>query len=48
MAFLGYLPYWLWITSDGLLLLYLYLVYRWLPLRRKIKAGQRAVGLTQP
>lgn len=44
----NYLPYWLWITSDGLLLLYLYLVYRWLPLRRKIKAGQRAVGLTPP
>lgn len=44
----NYLPYWLWITSDGLLLLHLYLVYRWLPLRRKIKAGQRAVGLTPP
>ena len=33
----AYMPYWLWITSDGLLILYLYLVYRWLPLRKKIR-----------
>jgi len=32
----NYLPYWLWITCDGALVLYLYFVYRWLPLRRKI------------
>jgi Ca2+/Na+ antiporter len=33
----AYIPHWLWITSDGLLLLYIYLVYRWLPLRRRLK-----------
>ena len=33
----SYMPHWLWITSDGLLILYLYLVYRWLPLRKKMK-----------
>jgi membrane-bound metal-dependent hydrolase YbcI (DUF457 family) len=38
----NYLPYWLWITSDGLLILYFYLVYRWLPLRRKMKERQAA------
>jgi membrane-bound metal-dependent hydrolase YbcI (DUF457 family) len=32
----NYLPYWLWITIDGALVLYLYLVYRWIPLRRKM------------
>lgn len=31
------LPFWLWITSDGLLLFYLYVIYRWQPLRRRIK-----------
>lgn len=36
----NYLPYWLWITCDGALLLYLYLVYRWLPLRRKLHASK--------
>lgn len=39
------LPFWLWIASDGLLLIYFYLVYRWLPLRRKLKASSR---LTAP
>jgi membrane-bound metal-dependent hydrolase YbcI (DUF457 family) len=34
----NYLPYWLWITCDGLLILYVYFVYRWLPLRRNFKA----------
>ncbi|HEY8933421.1 MAG TPA: metal-dependent hydrolase [Rariglobus sp.] len=43
----NYLPYWLWITSDGLLLIYLYLVYRWRPLRRKITEGRQAVGPAQ-
>ncbi len=33
----NYMPHWLWITSDSLLVLYLYLVYRWLPLRKKMK-----------
>ncbi len=33
----NYLPYWLWITCDGFLLIYLYLVYRWLPLRKRIR-----------
>jgi len=33
----NYLPYWLWITCDGILILYLYLVYRWLPLRKQIR-----------
>ena len=35
----NYLPFWLWVTIDGLLLLYLYLVYRWIPMRNKIKSG---------
>jgi len=43
----NYLPHSLWIISDGLLLFYLYLVYRWLPLRRKIKTGSKAAGLVQ-
>ncbi|CAN5405003.1 hypothetical protein BH23VER1_BH23VER1_24760 [soil metagenome] len=34
----NYLPYWMWGASDGLLLIYLYLVYRWLPLRHRISA----------
>lgn len=32
------LPYWLWIVCDGALILYLYLIYRWLPLRRRLRA----------
>lgn len=31
-----YLPFWSWIVLDGALLVYVYLVYRWLPLRRRI------------
>lgn len=42
------LPYWLWIACDGSLLLYLYLVYRWLPLRRKIKARNHPSPLQNP
>jgi hypothetical protein len=31
----GYMPFWFWITSDLALILYLYFVYRWIPLRKK-------------
>ncbi len=41
----NYLPYWLWITSDGLLVLYIYLVYRWLPLRRRFRERRTAAPL---
>lgn len=44
----NYLPYWLWITSDGLLVLYLYLVYRWLPLRRKLRKRQALTSRPSP
>ena len=36
----NYLPYWLWITCDGALLLYFYLIYRWIPLRRRFKKSR--------
>ena len=40
----NYLPYWMWTACDGALVLYLYLVYRWLPLRRKIRAHASAAS----
>jgi hypothetical protein len=42
----NYLPYWLWITCDGFLILYLYLVYRWLPLRNRIREIKASARLT--
>lgn len=36
----NYLPYWLWITCDSLLIIYFYLIYRWLPLRKRMRARQ--------
>lgn len=33
----NHLPYWLWIACDGSLILYVYLAYRWLPLRKRIR-----------
>lgn len=32
-----YLPYWAWTVTDWLLMGYLYVIYRWLPLRRRLK-----------
>lgn len=32
----AWLPFWSWFVLDGALLFHAYLVYRWLPLRRKI------------
>ena len=31
-----YLPFWAWLVSDGILLFYVYVVYRWIPLRRSL------------
>lgn len=42
----NYLPHWLWIVSDGALLFYVYLVYRWLPLRRRLR--RRLVDRSPP
>lgn len=42
----NYLPYWLWITCDGILILYLYVVYRWLPLRKRIRERSNAASAT--
>lgn len=38
----GLLPLWTWGASDALLLFYCYFTYRWLPLRRRLKARERA------
>jgi membrane-bound metal-dependent hydrolase YbcI (DUF457 family) len=37
----NHLPYWLWITCDGLLILYFYMIYRWIPLRRRFLDKKR-------
>lgn len=42
----NYLPYWLWSASDCALFMYFYLIYRWLPLRRKANASR--VRVTAP
>ncbi len=36
----SYLPFWTWLILDALLLAYAYMLYRWLPLRRKL-SGRR-------
>lgn len=33
----NYIPYWTWDAADLVLIVYVYLTYRWLPLRRRLK-----------
>ena len=44
----NYIPYWMWDAADLVLIVYVYLTYRWLPLRRRLRKVNPLSRLTAP